>query len=228
MKLYYPYLATRSTPLANGVLEGERHRRYRLYLSRPDLIKEIKGGRLRFDPPVDLSRVEQVSIDLLLGTRFARFKKTQPGYLAAVHLDNSIWESLDIWENSEGDFTLGPGEFVLAQTLERVTIPNNLVGLIEGRSSCARLGLTTHLTAPKIDPGFEGNITLEIANLGGLPIKLRAGVERISQLMLVRLSRPLSRKELYGSAPSDVFQNQTEPIPRGRKVSSKKAVAKKR
>src|SRR5262249_20106755 len=110
----------------------------------------------------------------------------------------------------------------------RVTIPNNLVGLIEGRSSYARLGLTTHLTAPKIDPGFSGNITLEIANLGGLPIKLRAGVERISQLMLVRLSKPVPDKDLYGTAASDVFQNQATPIPRGRKKAVAKAVLKRR
>lgn len=193
-----------------------------MFLSRPDILKEIKKGKLRFDPPVDPARIQQISVDLLLGRRFAKFKEKQ-GYLAAVHLDNSIWNALDIWEEFEGDYTLKPKEFVLAQTLERVSIPNNLAGMIEGRSSCARLGLTTHLTAPKIDPGFEGPITLEIANLGSLPIQLRAGVEKIAQLMLVRLSRPLSKKDLYGAGASDVFQHQRGPIPGTRRTAKQRS-----
>lgn len=198
-----------------------------MFLSRPDILREIKKGKLRFDPPVDPSRIEQISIDLLLGHRFARFKEI-PGCLAGVYLDNSIWEALDIWEEFEGDYTLEPKKFVLGQTLERVCIPNNLAGMIEGRSSSARLGLTTHLTAPKIDPGFEGNITLEIANLGSLPIKLRAGIERIAQLILVPLSRPLSRKDLYGAAPSHVFQNQRGPIPASRRPERPSARRRRR
>ena len=107
----------------------------RLFLSRPDIIKEIKQGRLRFDPPIDQPRIEQESVDLLLAHNFTRFKERSAGYLSAVHLDDSIWDSLDIWDRVEGDsYVLEPGKFVLAQTLEKVCIPNHLVGLIEGRS----------------------------------------------------------------------------------------------
>lgn len=198
-----------------------------MFLSRRDILKEINKKRLRFDPPIDPGRVEQISVDLLLGHRFACFKRAEDlNYLEAVRLDPSIWQALDIWEEFDGDYLLKPGGFVLAQTLETVCIPNNLAGMVEGRSSFARLGITTHLTAPKIDPGFEGTITLEIANLGGLPIKLRAGVEKIAQLILVRLSRPLTKNELYGAAPAHVFQHQRGPIPAKRKPE--KAIARRK
>jgi dCTP deaminase len=189
--------------------------RFRLFLSRPDLIKEIKSGRLKFDPPIEERSIDQVSIDLRLGPGFARFNETLPKYISSVFLDESIWEADDIWELIPGDnFLLKPKCFVLGQTLEKVTIPNHLFGLIEGRSRYARLGLTTHLTAPKIDPGFYGHITLEIANLGSLPIMLRAGTDKIAQLMLARVTTPLTKKNAYGSDSADIFQGQVTPIPK--------------
>jgi len=185
-----------------------------LLLSRPDLIKEIRLGRLRFSPEVAPESIEQVSIDLRLGRGFTRFKKPA-GWLSAIRLDPSIWESQDLWEHTERDsYTLEPGQFVLAQTLEKVHIPGHLAGFIEGRSSSARVGLTTHLTAPKIDPGFEGTITLEMANLGNLPIELRAGVDKPAQLMLFRLTRPLAKSDRYGAGPGHLFQHQSKPTPR--------------
>jgi dCTP deaminase len=188
-----------------------------LFLSRREILSLINRKRLQFDPPVTNDRIEQVSVDLLLGREFAAFKEVP--HVASVCLEPSIWDSLDLWEKSSGDvYELKPKSFVLAQTLERVSIPNDVVGLVEGRSRYARLGLTTHLTAPKIDPGFTGRITLEIANLGSLTIKLRAGIDSIAQLMFIK-TRPLRKKELYGAAPGDLFQNQTGPVP---KVGKKK------
>lgn len=131
-------------------------------------------------------------------------------------MDRSIWDSpaIDLWDRIEADsYVLEPNRFVLAQTLEEVTIPDNLAGLIEGRSGCARLGVSIHLTAPKIDPGFSGHITLEITNHGELPITLRAGQDEIAQLMLLRLTRPMKKSDLYGMRTSDIFQHQSAPIP---------------
>jgi dCTP deaminase len=157
--------------------------------------------------------VAQVSIDLRLGRKFTVFKR--PAYLSAIHVDHSLWASADLWETHEADtFRLEPGSFVLAQTLERVLIPNDLVGLIEGRSSFARVGITIHVTAPKIDPGFDAHVTLEMMNLGGAPVELRAGVDMPAQLMLMQISQPLPDTDLYGAGRSDVFQYQTDPIPR--------------
>ena len=114
-------------------------------------------------------------------------------------------------------FRLLPGRFVLAQTLERVYVPNDLMGLVEGRSSYARVGVTVHVTAPKIDPGFDAQIALEMANFGSVAVELRAGVDAPAQLILMRLTTRLPAEDLYGAGPGDAFQYQTEPIPRGRR-----------
>jgi dCTP deaminase len=185
-------------------------------LSRPDILSRFESGSLVIEPPVPKERVAQVSIDLLLGRKFTTFKPA-PAYLPAIHIDPSLWSSADLWEFNEADvFRLKPGEFVLAQTLEVVQIPSDLVGMVEGRSSWARVGITIHVTAPKIDPGFHGNITLEMANFGKVPVDLRAGIDQPAQLMLLQLTTPLGDAEAYGAGTADHFQNQTDPIPRRR------------
>ncbi len=187
-----------------------------MFLSRPDILKHLENQDLRFDPPVPEERIAQVSIDLFLGRRFTTFKQP-PGYITSIHMDPSLWDSEDLWEHTETDiFVLEPNQFVLAQTLERVRIPNLLMGLVEGRSGFARLGVTVHATAPKIDPGFHAPITLEMANFGKLAVELRAGIDKPAQLLLAKITTPLEESELYGTNPEDVFQHQTEPIPRGR------------
>lgn len=188
-----------------------------MILSRREILTYLKAGTLRFHPEVSTESVAQVSIDLRLGRKFTRFKDEPPAYLTSIHVDPSLWDSKDIWEHSESDtYLLRPGKFVLAQTLERVRIPNDLVGLVEGRSSYARVGITIHITAPKIDPGFDGHITLEMANFGNIPVELRAEVDRPAQLILVRLTSPLGEGEAYGSGEADTFQYQEDPIPRNR------------
>ena len=185
-----------------------------MFLSRPDILAHMESQDLRFEPPVPEERIAQVSIDLFLGRRFTTFKQP-PGYITSIHMDRALWDSEDLWEHIEADtFVLEPNQFVLAQTLERVRIPNSLMGLVEGRSSFARLGVTVHATAPKIDPGFDAPITLEMANFGKLAVELRAGIDKPAQLLLVKITTPLEESELYGTGPEDSFQHQTEPIPR--------------
>jgi len=188
-----------------------------LVLSKPDILSYLRDGKLRFTPEIEAKQVAQVSIDLRLGRRFSEFREP-PRYLSAVNVDPSLWGSADLWLHHEQDvFRLMPGRFVLAQTLERVYVPNDLMGLVEGRSSYARVGVTVHVTAPKIDPGFDAQITLEMANFGSVAVELRAGVDAPAQLILMRLTTPLPAEDLYGADPKDIFQYQTEPIPRGRR-----------
>jgi len=111
-------------------------------------------------------------------------------------------------------FLLEPGKLVLAHTLETIKIPSDLVGFVEGRSSWARLGVSIHITAPKIDPGFHGTITLEIVNLGTATVELRAKKDRPAQLLLIKNTGELEDQDLYGSSEGDIFQGQDEPIPR--------------
>jgi dCTP deaminase len=187
-----------------------------LILSRPDLLDYIGRGKLDIRPPVTEESVAQVSVDLRLGRKFIVFKEPPP-YLPAIFVDRSLWESADLWQHYEQDvFRLNPGQFVLAQTLEKIRIPNDLVGLVEGRSSWARVGVTIHVTAPNIDPGFDAQITLEMANFGRVPVDLRAEVDQPAQRMLFQVSTPLGESELYGTREGDRFQGQTEPIPRRR------------
>ena len=93
-------------------------------------------------------------------------------------------------------FILHPGEFVLASTYEVITLPDDIAGRLEGKSSLGRLGLLTHSTAGFIDPGFSGHITLELSNVANLPVKLFAGM-KIGQLCLIKLSS--SAEHPYGS-----------------------------
>lgn len=185
-----------------------------MILSRPDILRYIESGKLTSEPAIPTDHVDQVSIDLRLGRKFTTFKEP-PAFIPAIHVDHSLWQSADLWEHHEGDtFRLEPRQFVLAQTLERICIPEDLVGLVEGRSSWARVGIAIHVTAPKIDPGFEANITLEMANFGKATVELRAEKDKPAQLMLLRISTPLRQEELYGTGPDDRFQGQSEPIPR--------------
>ena len=155
-----------------------------------------------------------MSVDLLLG-RYFTILKEKPPYITSIQMDPSIWGSEDLWEEQECDvFKLDPGQFVLAQTLERVKIPDSLMGMVEGRSSFARLGIAVHLTAPKIDPGFEGTITLELANFGTVPFTLRAEIDKPVQLLLAKITTQLGENELYGTGSEDTFQGQETPTPK--------------
>ena len=184
-----------------------------MILSRPDILKSIHEQKLIFTPNVEEDQIAQVSIDLRLGRKFTVFKE-KPEYLPAIRVHHSLWDSGDIWEHFEqDDFVLEPKAFVLAQTHEKICIPSDVVGLVEGRSSWARVGITIHVTAPKIDPGFDGSITLEMFNFGNVPVLLKSLEDKPAQLMLLRITTPLKDKELYGTGPDDRFQGQTSPIP---------------
>ena len=108
-------------------------------------------------------------------------------------------------------FVLHPGEFVLASTLEVITLGDQLAGRLEGKSSLGRLGLLTHSTAGFIDPGFSGHVTLELSNVANLPIRLWPGM-KIGQLCIFRLSSPAEHP--YGSAVyGSRYQGQRGPTP---------------
>ncbi len=192
-----------------------------MVLSRPDILKRIEAGNLKFTPSVPTSAIKQCSIDLRLGRIFSVFKKTANPGIGALSIQNAkaIFDAQDLWEQKEADhWTLYPGDFVLTQTLESVHLPNDLMGLVEGRSSWARLGISVHVTAPKIDPGFDAPITLELANHSNMAVIFEAGVEQPCQLILVKLSKPLKPEEMYGSLPGDFFANQSKPIPTKKNV----------
>ncbi len=175
-------------------------------LSDRDIRVEIEGGRVRIDPydPVDL---QPSSVDLHLDRSFRVFRNNRYPYIDVRALQPDLTELLHI-ERDE-PFILHPGEFVLGQTLEWVELPDDLVARLEGKSSLGRLGLLIHSTAGYVDPGWKGNLTLELSNVANLPIALYQGM-RIGQISFFRMSSPVERP--YGSPGlGSKYQGQSEP-----------------
>jgi dCTP deaminase len=177
-------------------------------LSDRDLRKEVESGRLVLDP-FDADLLQPSSIDVRLDRFFRVFNNTK-----YTHIDPRIQqdELTSLVEKDDDEpFVLHPGEFVLGSTYEMVTLPDDLAGRLEGKSSLGRLGLLTHSTAGFIDPGFNGHITLELSNVANLPITLWSGM-KIGQLCLFRLSS--AAEHPYGSAQAGSrYQGQRGPTP---------------
>lgn len=105
--------------------------------------------------------------------------------------------------------TLKPGEFVLGSTMERITLPDDIVVRVEGISSLGRLGVTVHITAGYVDPGFDGYVTLEIKNEAPWAITLHEGM-RIGQFAFYEMSSPAD--EPYGVTGRYTNQHQRGPV----------------
>ena len=179
-----------------------------MLLSDRDIRAEVEGGRLAVEP-WDPVLVQPSSVDVRLDRFFRVFNNSR-----YTHIDPSEQQDdLTALVEPDGDepFVLHPGEFVLGSTLEVVTLPDDLAGRLEGKSSLGRLGLLTHSTAGFIDPGFTGHITLELSNVANLPIMLWPGM-KIGQLCLFRLSS--AAEHPYGSAVyGSRYQGQRGPTP---------------
>src|SRR5690606_30637166 len=169
---------------------------------------ELKAGSLQLEP-FDSELLQPSSIDVRLDRLFRVFNNH-----LYTHIDPAIQQDdlTTMVEVEDGQpFVLHPGEFVLASTLEVITLADHLAGRLEGKSSLGRLGLLTHSTAGFIDPGFSGHVTLELSNVATLPIKLWPGM-RIGQLCIFRLASPAQSP--YGSAIyGSRYQHQRGPTP---------------
>jgi dCTP deaminase len=175
-------------------------------LSDRDIRTELESGRVTIRPydPVDL---QPSSVDLHLDRTFRVFRNNRYAYIDPRSPQPDLTELLAV--DGEEPFILHPTEFVLAQTLEWIELPDDLVARLEGRSSLGRLGLLIHSTAGYVDPGWKGNLTLELSNVANLPIALYFGM-RIGQISFFRMSSPVERP--YGSASlGSKYQGQSEP-----------------
>jgi dCTP deaminase len=179
-----------------------------MLLSDRDLTAELKAGRLGLEP-FEPSLVQPSSVDVRLDRWFRVFNNTRYTHIDPAQQQDDL---TSLVESPDGEpFVLHPGEFVLGSTLEIVSLPDDLAGRLEGKSSLGRLGLLTHSTAGFIDPGFSGHVTLELSNVANLPITLWPGM-KIGQLCLFRLSSPASHpygSSVYGSR----YQGQRGPTP---------------
>lgn len=144
-----------------------------------DIEKYLDEGKISLTPRPDNSKINGATIDVRLGNSFRIFKEHATPYIdlsgpkeeVSAQLENIMSDEILIDEDKA--FFLHPGELALATTLESVKLPANIIGWLDGRSSLARLGLMVHVTAHRIDPGWEGKIVLEFYNAGKLPLALR-------------------------------------------------------
>lgn len=153
-------------------------------------IKEyLEEGKIVIDPLKDEQQIQPSSVDMRLGDEFKVFKVIRKPYIDPKD-EEDIAEYMESSTVPEGEaFIIHPNEFALATTQEYVKVPDDLVARIEGRSSMGRLGVTMHVTAGYVDPGFEGRITLEISNIGAMPVALYPG-QRVCQLVFETMTTP--------------------------------------
>ena len=179
-----------------------------MVLSDGSIRREIEAGRIVIDP-YDGDLIQPSSIDVRVDRRFRVFQNSRYPYIDVRQAMEDLTELVEV--QGEEPFILHPGEFVLGQTLERVTLPNDLVARLEGKSSLGRLGLLIHSTAGFVDSGFSGNLTLELSNVANLPITIYHGMP-IGQISFMRMDSPVERP--YGTRETgSKYQGQGEPTP---------------
>jgi len=203
-----------------------------MILSDREIKKRLEEGDLVVEPLDDPDlQIQPASLDLRLGREFLTFEHPT---ISCIHPErgNEVEEYVSrttITEPSDGsqqtlqqiaaekdadvntidqEFILHPDDFVLATTKERVEIPDDIIAHVEGRSSLGRLAIVVHATAGIVDPGYEGQITLELSNLGTAPVALRPDM-RISQLTFTELTSPAERP--YGKERGSKYQGQDGP-----------------
>jgi dCTP deaminase len=175
-------------------------------LSDRDIRAALEAGNVRIKP-YDPKDLQPSSVDLHLDRSFRVFRNNRYPYIDVRSPQPDLTELLTIADDEP--FVLHPGEFVLGQTLEWVELPVDLVARLEGKSSLGRLGLLIHSTAGYVDPGWKGNLTLELSNVANLPIALYHGM-KIGQISFFKMSSPVDRP--YGSKDlGSKYQGQSEP-----------------
>ncbi|MFV0525070.1 MAG: dCTP deaminase [Acidimicrobiales bacterium] len=179
-----------------------------MILSDRTIRQELAAGRIIIEP-FDPDAVQPSSVDLRLDHRFVVFRNHT---FSHIDVKANLEELTDTVEANEKDpFILHPGEFVLGSTAERVAIPADLVGRIEGKSSLGRLGLLIHTTAGFVDAGWDGQLTLEFSNVASLPITLYPGM-KIGQISFIRMTTDADRPYGTGELGSK-YQGQKGPRP---------------
>ena len=173
-----------------------------------DLEELVDEGLVSCDSGIDRElQIGPSSIDLRLDSRFKVLneRKTE---VVDTHGMKEYEDFLEEEVHDEDPICIHPNQFVLGSTIEEVEVPKNMVARVEGRSSYGRLGIIVHATAGFIDPGFKGDVTLEIQNLGNAPVKLYPG-DRICQIVFEDLSREVGTA--YGEKKDQKYLNQYGP-----------------
>jgi dCTP deaminase len=159
-----------------------------MILSDGDIKKMLKDGAMKI-APLDESQIGPASVDLTLSDEWYFFKDEYSRKIVDLR-DTGFQEAYSLKRAKE--ITLKPGELCLGKTLEKITLPADVMGRLEGRSRYARMGVIIHLTSALVQPGSDNRQVLEIVNLAPFPIKLHAGM-RVSQVVFDNLKSPTSK-----------------------------------
>ncbi len=179
-----------------------------MVLSDRDIKKALKNKRIVIAPTPTKIQFGSCSVDLRLGNNFRVFEYSRNAFIDPSQKDYSREITREIVVKTGETFIMQPGDFVLAVTLEKVKIANDLMGRLEGRSSLGRLGIVVHSTASVFDPGWDGKCVLELGNLGRIAVKLTVGM-RICAMTFEELS---SEAEVpYSTNKRSKYINQDGP-----------------
>jgi dCTP deaminase len=170
-------------------------------LTHSDIFNRVVNKKGLDIQPWEKDRLQPISYELALSPRFLIFDPTVEvidplnlgNYTREINIDDNEQPYYD-----QGYLVLHPGEFVLGASVESITIPPDLVGVLNGKSSLGRLGLQIHATAGLFDPGFRGTATLEMSNISRLPIRLWPGM-LVAQMVFWQTVQPVPYEFLYGS-----------------------------
>lgn len=180
-----------------------------MILSDGDIRIALVQGRITITPAPDLDvQLGACTLDLRLGNVYLVFNHSRTPFLDPKNPATLTDATSEITVADGKSFTLHPGEFILAATKEFITMPDDLSGRLEGRSSIGRLGVVVHSTAANIEAGFRGTITLELANMGRIPVILYPGM-RICSLTFEELTSPSETP--YYRKKGAKYVGQTEP-----------------
>jgi len=181
-----------------------------MILSDTDIKKALKTGRIKLRPAPDLKvQLGSCSIDLHLGSKFRVFKHSSYPFIdlnGPIDTEKLMREL--VIKKGEA-FIMQPGEFALATTVENLDLADDLLGRIEGRSSLGRLGIIVHGTASVFDPGWTGKPTMELGNLGTMPVALYPGM-RICAFTFEEVSSPVEVP--YRKKKGNKYAGQTSPL----------------
>lgn len=180
-------------------------------LSDKDIIKHLNEGKIIINPLENPDKqIQPSSVDLRIGSEFKGFRIIRKPCIDPMDQTDLETYMESFYIDKGEPFIIHPGEFALATTYETVKLPHDLVARVEGRSSMGRLGITMHVTAGYIDPGFCGKITLEISNIGKMPVALYTG-QRVCQIVFETMTSPSQRP--YGHPDRDSkYMGQKSPV----------------
>jgi dCTP deaminase len=180
-----------------------------MVLSDVDIRRYMAEGRIRVSPELPDTQIGSCSVDFRLGNMFSIFEHSRHPYID-LRDTTAIQKLMRTIEVPDGEaFILQPREFALAITMESLELDADVLGRLEGRSSLGRIGIIVHGTAGLFDPGWRGKATLELSNLGIMPVALYPGM-KICSFTFEQLTTPSSRP--YHAKPGNKYAGQTTPL----------------